>query len=108
MVLALTAFAFEGNPENGGEGIKFGFFRCRAAKIAKKRQRAANRDRESGQLRYNGPVLREKGRGRADLSPLRKVFEPASNLRSFSNNAERPNGTRLANRVTRRDSGRKR
>jgi hypothetical protein len=39
MCMAVTGFAFDGIPENGGVGIKIGFHRCEAARVAKKRQR---------------------------------------------------------------------
>jgi hypothetical protein len=34
MVLALTACAFDGDVENGGDGVKLGFYRCKAARVA--------------------------------------------------------------------------
>jgi hypothetical protein len=36
MCLAITGYAYENNIENGGIGLKLGFYRCEAAKIAKR------------------------------------------------------------------------
>ena len=60
MCLAITGYAYENSIENGGVGLKLGFYRCGAAKIAKKRQRQATKD-ANGNTRYQGPVLREAG-----------------------------------------------
>ena len=60
MCMAVTGFAFEGTPENGGVGVKIGLHRCEAARIAKKRQRESRKDDE-GRTCYNGPVIGEKG-----------------------------------------------
>ena len=60
MVLAVTGHAFDTDVEEGGHGVKIGLFRCQAPKLAKKEVRESARD-ETGQLRYNGPVVREKG-----------------------------------------------
>ena len=60
MFVAIVGYAFQGCIENGGDGIKIGFFRSQAAKIAKKTTHASTRDAD-GKLRYNGPVVRRKG-----------------------------------------------
>ncbi|KAG7367978.1 transposase [Nitzschia inconspicua] len=60
MCVAFTGYAFEGNMENGGHGLKLGFYRCNAAKIAKKQVRQSRRD-EHGNLRYDGEIKRKKG-----------------------------------------------
>ncbi|KAG7339193.1 hypothetical protein IV203_020156 [Nitzschia inconspicua] len=60
MCVAFTGYAFEGNMENGGDGLKLGFYRCNAAKIAKKQVRQSRRD-ERGNLRYDGEIKRKKG-----------------------------------------------
>ena len=39
MSIAFTGFAFDTEIENGGDGLKIGFFRCQAARIAKKQVR---------------------------------------------------------------------
>jgi hypothetical protein len=44
MGITFTGFVFDTDIENGGDGLKIGFFRCQAARIAKKRcLRAAER-----------------------------------------------------------------
>ena len=60
MCMAITGFAFEETPENGGVGIKIGFHRCEAAWIAKKRQQESRKDEED-RTRYDGRVIRKKG-----------------------------------------------
>ena len=60
MAVAVTGFAFDKSVENGGEGVKIGFFRVQGARIAKRQQKASRRD-EDGILHYDGPVLRENG-----------------------------------------------
>jgi hypothetical protein len=60
MGITFTGFAFDTDIENGGDGLKIGFFRCQAARIAKKQVRTSRRT-ETGQLRYDGPVKRHKG-----------------------------------------------
>jgi hypothetical protein len=60
MGIAFTGFAFDTDIENGGDGLKIGFFRCQAARIAKKQVRESRR-METGELRYDGPVKRHKG-----------------------------------------------
>ena len=60
MAVAFTGYAFEGSPENGGNGVKLGFYRCNAARIAKRDVRASRRD-ENDNLKYDGEVVREKG-----------------------------------------------
>lgn len=60
MTIAVTAFAFDKNPENGGHGIKIGLYRAQGARIAQKQVRASSRDAD-GNIRYDGEVLREKG-----------------------------------------------
>jgi len=59
MVVAAVAYAFEGNIENGGDGIKLGLFRCQAAKIAKKTVRKSRWI--DGKVRYDGDIVRRKG-----------------------------------------------
>ena len=46
MFVAIVGYAFSGSIENGGEGLKIGFFRTQAAKIAKKTTRESTRDEE--------------------------------------------------------------
>jgi len=53
MAVAFTAYAFDGNVENGGDGIKLGLYRVQAARIAKKTVRKGRRD-ENGRMRYDG------------------------------------------------------
>ena len=60
MCLAVTGYAYENNIENGGVGLKLGFYRCEAAKIAKRTQREATKGPD-GNTTYEGPILREPG-----------------------------------------------
>ena len=60
MFVAVTGYAFKGCIENGGEGLKLGFFRSQAAKIAKKTTKQSTRGPD-GKLKYNGPIVRRKG-----------------------------------------------
>ena len=60
MVVALTGFAFDGNMENGGVGVKLGIYRMQGALIAKKTVRSICRNGE-GKIKYNGEIMREKG-----------------------------------------------
>lgn len=60
MAVAFTAFAFNGNVENGGDGIKLGLYRVQAARIAKKTVRKGRRD-EHGRMRYDGAIVRMEG-----------------------------------------------
>jgi hypothetical protein len=60
MGIAFTGFAFDTYIENGGDGLKIGFFHCQVARIAKKQVRESRR-METGELRYDGPVKRHKG-----------------------------------------------
>ncbi len=38
MAVAITGYAFDGSPANGGDGLKIGIYRVQAARIAKKEQ----------------------------------------------------------------------
>jgi hypothetical protein len=60
MAVAFTAYTVDDHVENGGDGLKLGFFRVQSARVAAKRVRKSRRD-EFGRLRYDGEVLREKG-----------------------------------------------
>jgi hypothetical protein len=60
MTVAITRYAFDGSPANGGDGLKIGIYRVQAARIAKKEQRQSNRD-VAGILRYDGAILHQKG-----------------------------------------------
>lgn len=60
MMCACLFYAFEGSPENGGEGGKIGFHRAMCARVALKDQRKSTRD-VNGDLHYDGPLIREKG-----------------------------------------------
>ena len=66
MVVACTAYAFEDNFENGGEGIALGLYRCWAARIAQRAVHAAVKDPETGKTTYpnvakGGTRLRSAG-----------------------------------------------
>jgi hypothetical protein len=60
MVITFTAYAFNQNVENGGDGIKLGLYHVQAARIAKKDQKTSHRD-ANGKLHYDGKVIRYKG-----------------------------------------------
>jgi len=60
MALAVTAYAFDGNVNNGGDGLKLGLWRVQVARIAKRQQRASSKTAE-GRTKYDGEILREKG-----------------------------------------------
>jgi hypothetical protein len=60
MAVAFTAYTVDDHVENGGDGLKLGFFRFQSARVAAKRVRKSRRD-EFGRLQYDGEVLREKG-----------------------------------------------
>jgi hypothetical protein len=60
MVVTVVAYAFDGEVENGGHGLKIGQYRCQKAKIALRDQREATRDSD-GKISYNGPLVRKKG-----------------------------------------------
>jgi len=60
MGVAFTGYAFNGNFEDGGEGVKLGFFRSEGVRIAQKSQRKGRR-LENGMMRFDGELLREKG-----------------------------------------------
>lgn len=60
MALAVVAYAFDGEIENGGDALKLGLFRVQAAKIAMRMQRQGTWD-VNNVLRYNGEVIRKKG-----------------------------------------------
>ena len=61
MGIAVVAFAFDGTPDNGGDGIKLSFTRAQASKIANKLQRAYSGMTADGRRQFQGPVVRRKG-----------------------------------------------
>ena len=60
MAVAFTAYAFDGNVENGGDGIKLGLYRVQAARIAKRDVRESRRD-ENDDIKFDGKIVRIKG-----------------------------------------------
>jgi hypothetical protein len=60
MGVAVTGYAYENHMDNGGVGLKLGFYRCQSAKIAQRQQRASTRDAD-GNLKYDGEVIRRAG-----------------------------------------------
>ena len=60
MAVVVTGYAFENNIENGGTGLKLGFYRAQAVKRAQKMQRESRRD-ENGMLKFDGKIIWEKG-----------------------------------------------
>ena len=61
MAIAVVAFAFIDNIENGGDAIKLAFTRCQSHKVAKKTVRESRRDPNTQRLKYDGKILRTKG-----------------------------------------------
>ena len=65
MVVAFTAYAFENHVENGGDGVKLGFFRCEGARVAKMTVRESRRlpaaDGTTGALVRDGAIVRRSG-----------------------------------------------
>ena len=59
MAVALTGFAFDGNMENGGVGVKVGIYRVQGARISKKTVREIFRDGE-GKIKYGGEIMCDK------------------------------------------------
>ena len=60
MTVAFTAYAFKDRIDNGGDGIKLGFFRAQSYKVAKRAVRQ-NVRQSDGSLRAIGPIIRKKG-----------------------------------------------
>ena len=60
MGVAFTGYAFEDQMENGGGGVKLGFFRAQSYKVAKRKVKERERQ-DNGTVRATGPVLHEKG-----------------------------------------------
>jgi hypothetical protein len=59
--VSVAGYVFDGAVENGGDGLKLGMWRVEAARVAKRRQREATREPDTGKPWYNGDVVREKG-----------------------------------------------
>ena len=59
MAFALTGFAFYGNTENGGVGVKIGIYHVQGAQVANKTARKSRRDGE-GRIKYDGEIISEK------------------------------------------------
>jgi hypothetical protein len=60
MAVAFTAFTFDQSAENGGEGVKLGFYRVQGARVAKKNVKKSRRDK-NGNIKYDGEIVRQKG-----------------------------------------------
>jgi hypothetical protein len=58
MAVAFTAFAFDESIEDGGRGVKLGFYRVQEARAARKLVKKNRRD-ENG--RYDGGIIRDEG-----------------------------------------------
>jgi len=58
--VAVTAYAFSGNVENGRDGLKLGLYHVQASHIAKQRVCKSHRD-DDGKLCYDGEIIREAG-----------------------------------------------
>mmetsp|Transcript_26045 Transcript_26045/g.26462 ORF Transcript_26045/g.26462 Transcript_26045/m.26462 type:complete len:396 (-) Transcript_26045:7-1194(-) len=61
MVVAFVAYAFDQNIDNGGDGIKLGFFRCEGARVAKMTVRKSRRLPATGALVRDGAIIRQSG-----------------------------------------------
>ena len=59
MDVALKVFAFDGNTDNIGVGVKLGIYRVQGARIAKKTVRKICRDGE-GKIKYDDEIMCEK------------------------------------------------
>ena len=59
MAVALKGFAFDGNTDNIGVGVKLGIYRVQGAQIAKKTVRKSCRDGE-GKIKYGGEIICDK------------------------------------------------
>ena len=63
MVHATVAYAFDGGPENGGDGLLLGLHRCQAHKIFLRNVYHASKDPVTGRTKYRGnPLKYEKGK----------------------------------------------
>ena len=60
MLVAVTGYEFNGDIDEGGDGLKLGIYRVQVARVAQKMQRAASRNND-GKLKYGGEILRLKG-----------------------------------------------
>ena len=61
MAICIAGFAFEDSPDNGGIGVKLGFTRAQAAKIAKRTQREFSGISKDGNRQFKGKILRQPG-----------------------------------------------
>jgi hypothetical protein len=59
MAIAFTLFAFADSMDNGGDAEKLALIRAQGYKVADKRVKQSTRD-ESGRVKYDGPIIREK------------------------------------------------
>ena len=84
MVVAFTGYAYGGNiEEDGGDGLMLGLYRCMAGRMAQKNQRAGRKDDE-GRQRYDGELIREKGRPYMVDATVKGVSSGTSTNPSFS------------------------
>ena len=60
MVIAITAYAFQGHIENGGYGVKVGQIWCEFAKVASRSVKESQRD-WSEKVHYNGKLKWKAG-----------------------------------------------
>jgi hypothetical protein len=60
MAVAVTGFPFEDTIENGGDGLKIGFYRAQTHRVARKQVKQRERQPD-GSMRETGPILRRKG-----------------------------------------------
>ena len=83
MVVAFTGHAYGGNIEDGGDGLMLGLYRCMKGRMAQKNQRAGRKDDE-GRQRYDGELIREKGRAYMVDAMVKGVSSGTSTNPSFS------------------------
>jgi hypothetical protein len=60
LCVAFTGYAFDKSVENGGKGVKLGFYRVQGARIAKRTVKKS-RKTEDGCTKYDGVAIREMG-----------------------------------------------
>jgi len=63
MVHATVGYAFDGSPENGGDGLLIGLHRCQAHKVSTRDIRYSSKDPVTGRITFKGnPIKHEKNK----------------------------------------------
>ena len=60
MCVVFTAYGYESSAENGGEGVKLGFYLVQGAIVAKKQVKESRRD-DNGSISFDEDIIQEKG-----------------------------------------------